>query len=225
MSNKITNFWNRTQHYFRNKNDRFLCNISGVIHVGANIGQERDLYNSLGLNVLWIEPIPEIFEKLVINIRHFHKQKAIKALVTDEDNKDYIFNIANNSGASSSILELKHHKDIWPSVKFISTINLKSISLNSLLKRESINFDKYQALVIDTQGSELLVLQGSIPILKHFRYIKTEVPNFESYESCVTISEMDSFLKSFGYIEISRFKFAGRPGHGEYFDVVYKKLS
>lgn len=36
----------------------------GVVHVGANLGQERELYEHYGLNVLWVEPIPEVFEQL-----------------------------------------------------------------------------------------------------------------------------------------------------------------
>ena len=42
----------------------FLNNVSGVIHVGANSGQERYEYNLYSLDVIWIEPIPKIFNKL-----------------------------------------------------------------------------------------------------------------------------------------------------------------
>src|SRR5215472_6662407 len=37
--------------YMQSQNDSFLTRISGVIHVGANTGQERGLYDSFGLNV------------------------------------------------------------------------------------------------------------------------------------------------------------------------------
>ncbi len=43
-----------------NEPDRFLKDISGVIHVGANAGSERKRYNTYNLNVLWIKPIPEV---------------------------------------------------------------------------------------------------------------------------------------------------------------------
>jgi hypothetical protein len=39
------------------KQSRFLRDVTGVIHVGANTGQERFLYRLFGLNVIWIEPI------------------------------------------------------------------------------------------------------------------------------------------------------------------------
>ena len=38
--------------------DAYLKRVTGVIHVGANAGQERELYASFHLDVVWIEPIP-----------------------------------------------------------------------------------------------------------------------------------------------------------------------
>ena len=38
--------------------DAFLRKVSGVIHVGANLGQERAHYARFRLDVVWIEPIP-----------------------------------------------------------------------------------------------------------------------------------------------------------------------
>ena len=36
----------------------YLRKVDGIVHVGANVGQDRDLYASYGLDVLWIEPSP-----------------------------------------------------------------------------------------------------------------------------------------------------------------------
>jgi FkbM family methyltransferase len=120
---KIINVLHRAINKLTGKNpNKYLKNINGVIHIGANTGQERNLYEKYNLNVLWIEPIPKIYEELKKNIKDNKNQKAIKALITDKDNKEYQFNIANNNGASSSILELKEHKDMWPDVFYKDTI-------------------------------------------------------------------------------------------------------
>ncbi|MGE0114759.1 MAG: FkbM family methyltransferase [Steroidobacteraceae bacterium] len=189
---------------------------------GSHTGQERDLYDKLGLNVIWIEPIPHVFSKLQANLAPYPKQRAIRALVTDQDDAEKQFHVANNDGASSSILELKDHKDIWPEVGYTEALTLKTITLTSLFEREQINPDSYQALVMDTQGSELLVLRGSIPILQCFRYVKTEVPDFESYANCRQLPEMENFMSEHGFSELSRHKFASRPQGGSYFDIVYQ---
>ena len=64
--------------------------------MGANSGQERDVYRDLGLRVLWIEAINEVFDELVRNIAGYPKQKCLCALLTDRDGAEYQFHIASN---------------------------------------------------------------------------------------------------------------------------------
>ena len=203
--------------------DRFLKKIKGVIHVGANTGQEIKLYYEYGLSVVWIEPIPDVFEKLQSNLKGFPKQVALMGLVTDRENAEYQFHLANNNGASSSILEFNLHQDIWPDVAFERTIDLLSVTLPSLLKANNVNLPEYDMLAIDTQGSELLVLKGAIPILHNFEYVKTEVPDFEAYKGCCQLKDLELFLSERGFKEASRHKFASHPGGGSYYDIIYKK--
>jgi len=201
----------------------FLNNVSGVIHIGANSGQEREEYNLYSLDVIWIEPIPKVFKKLKKNIKRYPKQKAYKYLLTNIDNQNINFKIANNAGQSSSILELNQHKDIWPKVEYTRSIKLKSSTLKNVIKHEKIDIKRYQALIIDTQGSELLVLKGGSNLLKNFRYIKTEAADFESYKECCLIKDLSKFLDKFGFKEIKKVKFATRKEGGSYFDILYKR--
>jgi FkbM family methyltransferase len=202
---------------------RFLRHASGVIHVGANTGQERFLYRLFGLRVIWVEPIPEVFARLSSKIARFSKQRAIQSLVTDRDDQEYEFHVASNNGASSSILDFDQHKDIWPEVTYERTIALRSKTLASLVRDEGIDLDEYDALVIDTQGSELLVLEGAEPILEHFTYVKAEVPDFESYAGCCKLEDVEAFLTARGFAEHVRQQFAERSAGGSYYDVVYKR--
>ncbi len=203
--------------------DHFLKNVSGVIHVGANSGQERAHYDSFGLKTLWVEPIPSVFAELVSNIQSYPKQRALEALVTDRDDQPTQFHISSNFGASSSLLDLKEHELIWPEVKYTKTIQLTSVTLETLLKRENIEPNHYQALIMDTQGSELLVLKGAIGLLSGFTYIKTEVPDFESYKGCCQLPEVSDFMQQHGFEEWHRNRFAGKDGVGNYYDIVYKR--
>ena len=206
----------------RNPN-RFLKKVSGVIHVGANVGQERKRYAVCGLRVVWIEPIPEVFETLKANLRDFPRQTALKCLVSDQDNVEYQFHIASNEGESSSILDLNLHKDIWPKIVYERTIPLRSKTLPSLLKDEHVDHSEYDALVVDTQGTELLVLKGAVPILRNFTYIKTEATDFESYTDCCQLADMTSFLARHGFREFCRNKWAAHPKGGGHYDIVYKR--
>ncbi len=223
MSSVLRRFATQLKLALKGSPDRFLGHVSGVVHVGANTGQERKLYRSLGLKVIWIEPIPEVYAALQANLRGYPGQQGVQCLVTDRDGEEYAFHIANNNGASSSILDFNQHKDIWPQVRFANTIQLKSATLVSLLERERIDPVEYQALILDTQGSELLVLKGAIPLLRHFAYIKTEVPDFESYVGCCQLADISAFMAEHGYLEVTRRKFASHPEGGSYFDIVFRR--
>lgn len=201
----------------------FLHKISGIIHVGANSGQERDTYEEHGLRVFWIEPIPELYNELQENIRSYPRQRAASYLVSDQDRKEYQFHIANNKGESSSIFNLKHHKDIWPKIDYEKNITLKSKTLPAVLMAENVDPNLYDALVVDTQGAELLILKGAQELLEKFRFIKLEVPDFEAYEGCCQLFDVENFLAAFGYKEYARFKFKEWQQGCGYYDVVYCK--
>lgn len=203
--------------------DVFLNNVTGVIHVGANSGQERKKYDRHGLSVVWVEPIPAVFASLQENIRKFPRQRAYRYLLTDREGQSHELKIANNGGASSSILDMALHKDIWPDIHYIKSITLTSATLSAMIVRERIEMHDYQALVMDTQGSELLVLKGAENLLAKFRYIKTEAPDFEAYAGCCLVSDLSAYLAGFGFREIQRTQFAGRQAGGSYFDIVYER--
>lgn len=225
LISKLRSIVHRLRKKFRKQPDHFLKKCKGIIHVGANAGQEAEFYNQFGLSVLWIEPIPYVFEQLTANIRAYPLQSAIKALVTDRDGESYQFKIANNNGASSSIFEMKDHKEIWPTIEYTETIDLQSSTLESLLKKHDVPISRFDALIMDTQGSELLVLKGATSIVRNFKFIKTEVADFESYEGCCQFEDIDGFMKEHGFQIHSREKFAGKEGTGNYWDVVYRSSS
>jgi hypothetical protein len=98
------------------------------------------------------------------------------------------------------------------------------MTLKSLLDTEGIDVAQYDALIMDTQGSELLVLKGAEPVLHHFKYIKTEIADFESYAGCCQLPEMEEFMTRHGYREFSRFKSATRRAGGNCYDIVYERI-
>lgn len=213
------------QRLFAAEMDDFLKKIDGVIHVGANFGQERDIYASQGLNVLWVEPIPDVFRQLRENIRGLPKQRALNYLVTDRDDEECEFFLSDNQGESSSMLAFARHSEMWPNVKYVGSMALKSITLTTMLGREGVDVGKYQALVLDTQGAELRVLRGAEEIVRNFRYIKLEAPDFESYQGCCTVRELSEYLLRYGFREISRNRFGYKENVGSYYDIVYRRQS
>jgi len=213
----------RLKKFLKGSPHRYLKEVSGVIHVGAHRGQERDRYAQHDLDVVWLEPNPDLFRELEANLAGFPRQRAYRHLVTDQDDKEVVFHIANNGGASSSILELKRVRDIWPNLGYSSELLLKSITLPSFLAREGIDPAPYQALVLDTQGSELMILKGAESLLGGFRYIETEAADFDAYEGCCTVEDLRAFLRARGFRECARKRVAGEKGVGKYYTLVFRR--
>ena len=205
--------------------DFFLRDAKAIIHIGANLGQERELYAQHNLDVLWIEPIPNIYSQLQENLKDYPKQQALKYLLTDVDDKEYDFHIANNTGASSSIFNLAKHQEIWPEINYVDSIHLNSITFATLIEKEHIELSRYDSLVIDTQGSELLVFKGAGNLIMNFRFIKTEAADFEVYEGCCTLDDLENYLKPFGFTEVSKKRFATKCDVGNCYDVIFERMS
>lgn len=172
----------------------------GVIHVGGNIGQAAESYGNL--NVLWIEPIPNVFNRLQDNIKPYPSQKALNYLISDTDNTEYNFNVSNQSARSSFLSFTNHH---FNDSKFehTETLTLRSTRMDTLIKKHGINLNDYDVLVTDCQGADYFALNSFGELINHFSYIKSEVMISEIYKGLVNEEYINEFLKSKGFDLIS----------------------
>lgn len=212
-----------TMHFvvdYKTVMNEFLSKITGLIHVGAHSGQERDLYTNL--NVIWIEANPEIVDDLKKNISNYRNQRAFCALVTDETGKIETFHISNCGGTPSSLYEFGRHKELWPDIKHIKHIKLETITLQDLIEKHGINIKEFQALVIDVQGAELLVLKGAIPLFPYLRFVQLEVADGESYLGGCQLKDIESFMMDHSFGEIHRNLHNAQSNGLHYYDILYE---
>lgn len=206
--------------------DNFLRNSTGVIHIGANIGQEREHYKKLAVRrVIWIEADPDIYKILLSNIKKYKNYKAYNFLVTDKNNQKYTFNISNNAGNSSSILQLKEHKIMYPDIKYHKKIILVSQTLEKIIDKKNINLNNFKALVLDVQGSELRVLKGAKNVLEKFQYIKLESSEFDLYQRNPLHSEISKYLYKLRFIEDKKITTGINRKRQKTYDVLFRNLS
>ena len=196
-SDRLARSWDNEREFL----DGYLRNVTGLIHIGANTGQERFLYEIIGLDVLWVEAIPSVYEQLIDNIAFLPRQHAVNALLTDAEGATYDFNVSNLGGGSSSILPFEQHAEILPDIKYVDTIQLTSTTFKALVEKEKIDLSAFQALAIDAEGAEMLILKGAGDLLKNFRYIKCEVSDFPSRTGCPNSADLDAIL---GELDSSR---------------------
>jgi FkbM family methyltransferase len=202
----------------------FIKDSTGVIHVGASSGQERDIYADAGLPVIWIEAEPDTCEDLKGNlVGRYANQKAIGCLITDRDDESYQFNVSNNSGQSSSIFPLWLHKEVWPDVQYSREITLKSKTLQTALQAEDLSV--YNTLILDIQGAELKALEGAGDVLKRLKYIRCESSDFPLYDGGSLDYELDDFLLKHGFQRVQTWEAKeSAPGRGIY-EILYQRAS
>ncbi len=178
---------------------KYDLSIRGIIHIGAHIGQEDKVYEKLGItNVIFFEPQPDVFDKLVKNVR-----PTSECINHALGNKVGIvrMNVEKfNEGQSSSILTPKLHLTQYPSIKFESTIGVTINTLdNVFLDEDVVELPELNFINIDVQGYELEVFKGGSKMLNSIDYIMTEVNRDEVYEGCARVEQIDEFLGTYGF--------------------------
>ncbi len=184
----------------------------GVLHVGASEGQEAGAYYQLKVNrVVWIEAIDSVYLRLKQNIRKYPNQEAILACVSDKAEK-VKFNVANNGGQSSSLLEFGTHSEVHPEVKFNYQMDVNTTRIDHI----DHDFTGLDFLNIDLQGAELMALEGMGKLLDQFDYAYLEVNWAKLYKGCPLIREVQEFMKSKGF-QFKEAKQSGSHGWGDAF--------
>ena len=179
---------------------KYSLDIKGVIHLGASKGQEVAEYVANGAeNIILVEAIPSIYYQLVDNTKSYNNVICINECLSDNDGEEIEFNVANNEGQSSSILEFDQHTKEHPSVMFVDKLKLSTRRMDSILFERGIDMDNYNYLSIDLQGAELMALKGMGVCLRNIDYIYCEVSDRPMYKDQPLIGDIDSFLECFGF--------------------------
>lgn len=189
--------------------DKYNIRPKGVIHIGASEGQEAEMYYKCGVErSIWIEAIPEVYEKLRANVLKYPHTWFFNACVGEEDGREVEFNISSNDGQSSSYLNFKLHSEFHPDVTFVEKRRMKTVRMDSLL-RGTFNdgpartyLDSFDFLNIDLQGCELLALRGMGDLMNNIKYAYIEVNQGELYENCALVDQIDQFLEQYGLVRV-----------------------
>lgn len=171
-----------------------------IVQVGANSGQEVELYDSLGLEGFHIEPIPEQYNLLEHKCRQSEGQTAINALLSDKHGETVELNIANNDGQSSSILEMKDHKHAYPDIHYSRSTALTSTTIDPLVDLKVIP-DSIDILLIDPQGAEELIINGAHNTLckKRVRSLIVETTHNQLFEGEISFNALCNKLETYDF--------------------------
>lgn len=190
---------------------KYKVKPTGVLHIGGNIGEEADAYNKAGISkVCWIEANPELIPTLKANVKKYG-HRVIEACIGDMQDFEVTFHISNNSGQSSSYLELGTHRKVHPNVHYVKDIVMKTKRLDSMGC-----WGEYDFLNMDLQGAELKALKGMGDTLDHFKWAYLEVNWKELYIGCPLFDEVKKFMADKGFY-VAEFKECGKTSWGDCF--------
>jgi FkbM family methyltransferase len=191
----------------------------GVLHLGANYGQEQGRYEKCGItHTIFVEGVPEIYEGLAKRHNDNPNVICIQAVLSNVSGIETVMNVASNHGESSSLHDFKTHKQHHPNVHFTHQIPVTTIRFEDL----KVDMDGINYLVTDLQGHDLQAMMGiSDADFARFDAVYTEVSFEEVYEGCCKYEQTNEFLEARGFemVELSK------AGNGSWGDAFYIRKS
>ena len=130
-------------------------------------------------------------------------------MCADTDGEEVIFNVADNGGEASSMLNASAHLELFPHVRFGDAVSMVTQTVDRLLR--PFTDDTYNLMVIDAQGAELKVLRGAVDYLDQVDGIFVEVSEIALYEGGATLEELDSYMRAAGFfpkwLDVNQFRY------------------
>lgn len=184
---------------------KYRMNVSGVVHAGAHLAEEADLYQRLfgTAPVWWIEANPKVIPKIQQAIRRYPNQQVIEACLWSEGGVRKTFNVTNHDGMSSSLLEFGTHTEFSTDTWFEDHIDVVTATLDELAADHGIK--GCNLLNMDLQGVELAVANGAKTLIRdEIDYINSEVNTDEVYVGCAKLNELDRYFGTFGFRRVAQ---------------------
>jgi FkbM family methyltransferase len=178
--------------------------IHGIVHVGANDGQEVEYYLQVGIKrILCFEPLLEAFEKFHGKYGHI-PGVLIKLCALANFDGQAEFKVTQAEGCGSSLLDPLIQAEDMPLHYVVEARRTVHVSrFDTLVTEAEVDPSLYNCLVVDVQGMELPVLQGFGSHLLDFDCLCVECSGKPIYVGEVEAEAVLDYLGHFGFRAIS----------------------
>jgi FkbM family methyltransferase len=174
--------------------------VGGVLHVGANMGQEAEIYAQLGAQrVIWVEGFDKYFQTLKAHVASYSGQEAHCVLVSDKDGEEVKFRVASNTGSSTAMTPGADFARNFNGVVFDKVTTLRARRLDAYFDENSVTLDGINVLVLDVEGFELKVLRSMNSLMGAFGWAICEVSLVPNFEGGPLLKDIDDFFLANGY--------------------------
>jgi len=175
--------------------------LKTIFDVGAHEGNiSRQIGKQFPEAMIYaFEPFPNSYKKLESLVKSTENIKAYPLALSSSTGKTQLF--VNKSSETNSLFPSRKLNSTIDSLTHnLSDIEIQSSTLDSFCEEMGIN--AIDLMKIDTQGSELMILEGSRSLLQKqaVTAIYCEVEFIEIYEKQPLFDEIFQYLKGYGYL-------------------------
>ena len=173
-------------------------NPTGVLHIGAHQAEEEHQYKDLHWgHMFWVEANPKLYASLKQNLDPTNNS-VLNCAAWDVDKQNLTFHETTDS-QSSSLFELNKHKIHYPQILPLAQYQVQTRRIDALFGSPP----PFTFVNIDVQGAELQVIRGIGNLISSLEAIYSEVNREELYLGCANVSDIDLYLKNFGFERVA----------------------
>ena len=174
--------------------------IDRVIDVGANSGQYGQAIRSMGYrgSIISIEPLPEAYRVLAQRAATDRDWRVMRLALGTSDSRAVLY-VAGNSYSSSLYPLTATHQRAAPDAAAVREIEVDVRRLDGL-GEDLIGTSIRPLLKLDTQGSELDILQGAGSTVGRFAGVHVELSLAEMYAGAPGMRDVNDWLEAQGFV-------------------------
>lgn len=187
--------------------------LNGIIHVGANDGEEMENAHRMGVeHLIAFEPLKSAYDLLVANCGAY--TTCFDIGLHNEDTTAELY-VTAGDGKGSSILETNwDHPEVlrnWNQGQ-AAIVGKEEITLRRFdtwieeqdpQLKHLIQAGHYDTLQLDTQGNEMEILEGMGEWIRKFKYLAIEISEVPVYKGETPGAEISDWLATQGFLRDS----------------------
>jgi FkbM family methyltransferase len=154
-----------------------------VVHIGAGLCSELPQYQHLKFeNIQLIEANSDLADQLVEKVKGIDHVKVSNLLIAGKDG--LVPFVRTSNPRFDSLKKPAALKEYFPNIKVVSESAVKSVSLDSVIRKFTLDKNKQNVLVLELQGAETDILESVTPAnLQQFFWVVIKTSELALYDN------------------------------------------
>jgi FkbM family methyltransferase len=154
-----------------------------VVHIGAGLCSELPQYQHLKFeNIQLIEANSDLADQLVEKVKGIDHVKVSNLLIAGKDG--LVPFVRTSNPRFDSLKKPAALREYFPNIKVVSESAVKAVSLDSVIKKFTLDKNKQNVLVLELQGAETDILESVTPAnLQQFFWVVIKTSELALYDN------------------------------------------